>query len=105
VFSINGRVTAEINEVAIIHLDLNGYKKGRVFLYIAPISHYNIILGMPWITAQNVRINSLRSELQVGGSAGALVQSKSEFLISDYLICLSVNLRTVIKYSRFLWSV
>jgi hypothetical protein len=47
VSNINGWVMAEINEVAIIHLDLDGYKKGRVFLYIAPIGHYNIILRMP----------------------------------------------------------
>jgi hypothetical protein len=80
VSSVNSQVTAEINEVTIVHLDLNGYKKGRVFLYIAPISHYNIILRMLWITAQDMRINGPRSELQVGRSAKALVQSKSEFL-------------------------
>jgi hypothetical protein len=50
-FNIDGRVTAEINEVAIVHLDLDGYKEERVFLYIALISHYNMILGMLWITA------------------------------------------------------
>jgi hypothetical protein len=47
VSGIDGRVTAKINKVAIIHLDLDGYKEGRVFLYIAPIGHYDIILGMP----------------------------------------------------------
>jgi hypothetical protein len=63
VFSINGQVIAEINKVAIIHLDLNSYKEGRVFLYIALIGYYNIILRIPWITAQDVRINSLQLEL------------------------------------------
>jgi hypothetical protein len=43
---INGQVIAEINKVIIVHLDLNSYKKRRVFLYIALIGHYNIILGM-----------------------------------------------------------
>jgi hypothetical protein len=44
--SVDGQVIAKINKVAIIHLDLNGYKKRRVFLYIALISYYNIILKM-----------------------------------------------------------
>jgi hypothetical protein len=48
---INSWVTAKINKVTIVHLDLDSYKKERVFLYITLISHYNIILRMLWITA------------------------------------------------------
>jgi hypothetical protein len=44
VFSINSQITAEINKVVIIYLDLDSYKKERVFLYIALINYYNIIL-------------------------------------------------------------
>jgi hypothetical protein len=50
-FSINSQVMAKINKVVIIHLDLNSYKKRRVFLYIVLIGYYNIILRIPWITA------------------------------------------------------
>jgi hypothetical protein len=49
--SVNGQVMAKINEVAIIHLDLNSYKKERVFLYITLIGYYDIILRILWITA------------------------------------------------------
>ena len=80
VSGFDGYVTAEINEVVIIHLDLDSYKEGRVFLYVVLIGHYNMILGMLWITAQDVRINSPRSELRIGGLAGVLVRSKNEFL-------------------------
>jgi hypothetical protein len=45
-FNINSQVTAEINKVIIIYLDLNSYKEERVFLYITLIGYYNIILRM-----------------------------------------------------------
>jgi hypothetical protein len=35
------------NEVIAINLDLDGYREEKVFLYMSPIGHYNIILGMP----------------------------------------------------------
>jgi hypothetical protein len=38
---------AIIDEVIAINLNLDGYKEEKVFLYISPIRHYNIILGMP----------------------------------------------------------
>jgi hypothetical protein len=36
-----------IDEVIAINLNLDSYKEEKVFLYISPIGHYNIILGMP----------------------------------------------------------
>jgi hypothetical protein len=96
VSSINSWVIAEINKVAIVYLDLDGYKKRRVFLYIALIGHYNIILGMLWITAQDIRINSLWSELRVGGSAEALVRSKSEFLQVEQSLSKAVIVSAVV---------
>ena len=38
---------AIIDEVIAINLDLNNYRKEKVFLYISLIRHYNIILDMP----------------------------------------------------------
>ena len=37
---------AIINEVIAVNLDLNSYKKEKVFLYISLIGHYDIILSM-----------------------------------------------------------
>jgi len=38
---------AIINKVIAINLNLDSYRKEKVFLYILLIRHYNIILGMP----------------------------------------------------------
>jgi hypothetical protein len=38
---------AIIDEVIAINLDLDSYRKEKVFLYISLIRHYNIILGIP----------------------------------------------------------
>jgi hypothetical protein len=47
------------DEVIAVEINLDSYKQEKVFLYITLISDYNIILGMPWIRAQDVRINRL----------------------------------------------
>jgi hypothetical protein len=51
VSGVDSQVTAEINKVAIVYLDLDSYKEERVFLYIILIGYYDIILRMLWITA------------------------------------------------------
>jgi hypothetical protein len=38
---------AIIDKVVAVNLDLDSYKKEKVFLYISLIRHYNIILGIP----------------------------------------------------------
>jgi hypothetical protein len=45
---------------------------------MAPIGDYNIILGMPWIKAQDVRINGPRLEMKIM-STGIVVRSKTIF--------------------------
>jgi len=74
----DGRVSSTVNEVAVVLLDLDGYREERVFMYVTPIGDYNIILGMPWITAQDVRINGPRSEMMIGVT-GTIVYSKKAF--------------------------
>lgn len=79
VSGVDGNITAEINEVVVVRLDLDGYRERKVFLYVAPIGYYDMILGMPWVTAQDVRINGPRSELRIRGPQGVLVKSENEF--------------------------
>jgi hypothetical protein len=38
---------AIIDEVIAINLNLDGYREEKVFLYVSPIRHYNIILDIP----------------------------------------------------------
>ena len=80
VVGFDGKVSASVNELAVVNLDLDGHCEVKVFMYIVPIGHYDMILGMPWITAQDVRINGPRMELQIK-STGTLVRSKEAFLL------------------------
>jgi hypothetical protein len=47
-------------------------------MYVLPIGHYNIILGMPWITAQDARINGPRLEMRIRVT-GTVVRSQEAF--------------------------
>ena len=51
VTTFNGKVSTSIREVVVVTLDLDRHREARVFMYVLPIGHYDIILGMPWITA------------------------------------------------------
>jgi hypothetical protein len=44
---VNGWVITKINKVAVVRLDLDSYRERRVFLYVAPTGHYDMILGLP----------------------------------------------------------
>jgi predicted aspartyl protease len=57
VTGVDGKLTAITDEVIAIELDLDGHREERVFLYVSLIGYYDIILGMPWVRAQDVRIN------------------------------------------------
>jgi hypothetical protein len=78
VTGVDGKLTAVTDEVAAIELDLDGHKEERVFLYVSPIGHYDMILGMPWIRAQDARINGPRSEMKLM-TTSIVVRSKDAF--------------------------
>jgi hypothetical protein len=44
---VDRKLTAVIDEVVAVELDLDSYREERVFLYVLLIGHYNMILGMP----------------------------------------------------------
>ena len=44
--SIDEKLTAVIDEVIAVNLDLNSYKEEKVFLYISLIGYYDMILNM-----------------------------------------------------------
>jgi hypothetical protein len=47
VININKKLTAIIDEVIAVNLDLNSHKEEKVFLYMSLIGHYDMILDMP----------------------------------------------------------
>jgi predicted aspartyl protease len=78
VTGVDGKLTAVTDEVVAVELDLDGHREERVFLYVSPIGHYDMILGMPWVRAQDVRINGPRSEMKIM-TTGVVVRSKDAF--------------------------
>ncbi|TQS35488.1 hypothetical protein Golomagni_04091 [Golovinomyces magnicellulatus] len=65
VVGFDGKIASSVNEVAVVNIDLDGHRQSKVFLYIAPLGPYDMILGMPWIASQDVRINGPRSEMEI----------------------------------------
>ncbi|KAI1002680.1 hypothetical protein K3495_g5519 [Podosphaera aphanis] len=79
VTGFDGKVSSQIKEVVVVDIDLDGHKQSKVFLYVAPIGLYDMILGMLWITSQDVRINGPRSQMTIQ-STGTIVRSRDAFL-------------------------
>ena len=76
--AFDGKISASVDELAMVTLDLDGHRETRIFMYVLPIGHYDMILGMPWITAQDARINGPRLEMRIGAT-GTIVRSKKAF--------------------------
>jgi hypothetical protein len=66
---------SQISEVAVISMDIDGHSEEQVFLYVVPkLASYDMILGMPWVRKQDVRINGPRSEGMIM-STGTIVRN------------------------------
>lgn len=66
-----------ITEVAAMTIDIDGHVENRAYFYIAPkLASYDLILGMPWITKQDVRLNAPRSEIKIK-STGTIVRNQA----------------------------
>jgi hypothetical protein len=47
-------------------IDIDGHLKDKAYFYIAlRLALYNLILRLPWITKQDVRLNILRLEIKI----------------------------------------
>jgi predicted aspartyl protease len=64
-----------VTEVAAISIDIDGHLESKAYFYIAPrLASYDLILGLPWITKQDVRLNAPRSEIKIM-STGTTIQN------------------------------
>lgn len=85
-----------ISEVAVISIDIDGYYKEKAYFYIVPkLASYDLILGMPWIIKQDVRLNAPRSEIYIR-STGTIVQNKANQAQYD----LDCNAISVVAFNR-----
>ena len=65
VVGFDQRQSKPISEVAKFSLDVGGYER-EVFLYIVPkLGEYDLILGLPWMKAYNVRIWPKRCSIRI----------------------------------------
>lgn len=71
-------------------IDIDGHREGRTFCYIVPkIASDDMILGMPWVTKQDVRINGPESECIIR-STNTLVRNRAR--VTDPTIdCIAVS--------------
>ena len=53
-------------EVAKIEVDLNGYKEDAFFYVVPSLASYDIILGLPWMKKNDVRLSPKRAYLHIG---------------------------------------
>jgi hypothetical protein len=63
VSGVDGNVTDTVDEVVAVRLDLDGHREERVFMYLTRIGGYDMILGLPWISAQGAMIDARKSEM------------------------------------------
>jgi hypothetical protein len=62
-----------ISEVAYMDIDLDGHQQRRVFFYVIPNQKdYDVVLGLPWMSAQNITLEPGRAKLRIGTSAVTL---------------------------------
>ena len=58
-------MNSRIIEVAKIEIDLDGYKKNAFFYVVPSLVSYDIILGLPWIRINDVRLSPKRACLYI----------------------------------------
>ena len=58
-------------------MDIDGHREEQAFCYIVPkIASYDMILGLPWMTMQDVRLNAPQSECMIM-SSNTLVRNRA----------------------------
>ena len=56
-------------------IDIDGHIEKKAYFYVAPkLASYDLILGMPWVMKQDVRLNAPRSEIKIR-STGIIVRN------------------------------
>jgi len=74
---VNVTVKGAIREVAYADTDIDGHKSNRVFFYVIPDQEDDVILGRPWMDAEEVTISPSRGELTIGTS-GLIVKERGQ---------------------------
>ena len=63
-----GETDSKIEEVAYVDIDVDGHKQQRCFFYIIPNQTDDVILGLPWLTQEKVKVDTENGTLYIGSS-------------------------------------
>jgi predicted aspartyl protease len=57
-----------ISEVTYFSMDIDGHKQQRVFCYVIPYQEDDVILGLPWIRAEDVVLRPQKAKMRIKSS-------------------------------------
>ena len=81
----------QIDEVVCVSMDIEGHYEDRVFFYVVPhLVGYDLILGMPWYTGQDARIDAPRRKMTIN-STGVVVQNVARPTTKKTMECVQVS--------------
>jgi predicted aspartyl protease len=66
IVGFNDSTNSQITEVAKLQIDLDGYKEDAFFYVVPRLALYDIILGLPWMKRNDVRLSPKRACLHIG---------------------------------------
>src|SRR5205807_9040992 len=94
----NAPSSDRIHQAAILSMDIDGHREEQAFCYIVPrIASYDMILGLPWMKKQDVRLNAPQSICKIR-SSDTLVRNQAR-TPDKSLECYSVSA------AAFSWTV
>lgn len=62
----DGSAPQYIKEIACVTLDIGGNIQEKAYFYVVPKCEYDMILGLPWMEHQHVRIDAAGGRLEFG---------------------------------------
>jgi predicted aspartyl protease len=66
--TVNGVIPDAITAVTYAGIDIDGYKRNRLFFYIIPDQTEDVILGKTWMAEDDVTIRPAKNSLHIGAA-------------------------------------
>lgn len=82
----DGKVTAKVNRIVNVHLDIDGHQE-QIWGYVIPNLAYPIILGKPWLELNNVVYSAKRHCLRIGSRKFGIIVRESGWYERDSPTC------------------
>jgi predicted aspartyl protease len=81
---VNTTAEDAISEVTYFSLDIDGHKQQRVFCYVIPNQEDDVMIGLPWIRAEDVTLRPQKARMKIRSSGTTVkLRSKEERSLID----------------------